>query len=450
MDFSVQIASELSLGQNAVSAVIKLLDEGSTIPFIARYRKEMTGSMDEVALMNVRDRLEQLRVLAERKEAVLKSIEKQEKLTPELEAAIRAAATLAEVEDIYLPFKPKRQTRASKAREKGLEPLAEAIFRQEEGIQPESEAAGFLDSEKGVESTEDALQGARDIIAEWINEDAEARKQIRLFFEKEALIISRLLSGKETVGEKYRDYFDWSEKLAAVPSHRLLAMRRGEKEMILSLTIEPDEEEAVARLSRQFVKNDSLCSRQVGLALADAYKRLMQPSLETEMRIASKDKADEEAIRVFADNLRELLLAAPFGQRIVLALDPGFRTGCKAVVLDAQGKLLEHTAIYPHPPQNQTQQAAKTVKELVEKFGVEAIAIGNGTAGRETETFVRNIGLPSSVNIIMVNESGASVYSASATARDEFPDHDVTVRGSVSIGRRLMDPLAELVKIDPK
>jgi uncharacterized protein len=450
MDFSSVISSEFTLSQKHVAAVIELLDEGATIPFIARYRKEKTGSMDEVDIGKIRDRIDQLRELEARKESVIQSIEKQEKLTPELEASIRGAATLAEVEDIYLPYRPKRKTRATKAREKGLEPLADLIWTQDKGLEPVREAEAFINPEKEVANAEEALQGARDILAERINEDADIRKVMRKFFEKHAIISSRVLGGKEEEGAKYRDYFDWSEKLSSVPSHRLLAMRRGEKEMILSIDISPDEAEATRILKDHFVINESAAGLQVELAVADAYKRLMKPSLETELRIASKDKADEEAIHVFADNLRQLLLSAPFGEHVVLALDPGFRTGCKLVVLDRQGKLTYHSTIYPNPPQKQVSAAGETIRELVKKFNVEAVAIGNGTASRETEQFVKGIGLPASIHVLMVNESGASIYSASEVARDEFPDHDVTVRGAVSIGRRLMDPLAELVKIDPK
>ncbi|MCA6073279.1 Tex family protein [Fulvivirga sedimenti] len=450
MTYSAQIASELSLQDKFVSAVITMLDEGATIPFMARYRKERTGSMDEVDIAKVRDRYEQLQELESRKEAVLKSIEKQEKLTPELENSIRKATTLAEVEDIYLPYKPKRKTRASQAREKGLEPLSELIFTQDPGVDPEAKAADFINEELGVATIDDALQGARDIIAERINEDAEARKFMRSLFEKEGVISSRVLTGKEEEGAKYRDYFDWSERISQVPSHRLLAMRRGEKEMILSLEIGPDDTAAITKLEQHFLKNQSGSAEQVKMAIADGYKRLMHPSLETEIRIVSKSRADEDAIHVFADNLRQLLLAAPFGQHNVLALDPGFRTGCKLVVLDKQGKLLHNTTIYPNAPQNQTAAAASLILELTRKFNIEAVAIGNGTASRETEAFVKKIGLPREMHILMVNESGASIYSASEVAREEFPDHDVTVRGAVSIGRRLMDPLAELVKIDPK
>ena len=443
------VAKELGINEKQVNAVVGLLDEGATVPFISRYRKEMTGSLDEVAITSIRDRVSQLRELDKRREAVLKSIEKQEKLTPELESAINAAESLAELEDIYLPYKPKRKTRATAAKEKGLEPLAKVLFEQG-SIDPETLGAEYIDEEKGVNSLEEALQGARDIMAEWMNEDQEARKKMRELFEKEGVIVSKVLKGKEEEGQKYKDYFEWDEPISKTPSHRLLAMRRGEKEMILALDIAPDDDMAVAVLNRQFVQGDNKASEQVKEAAADCYKRLLKPSMETEIRINSKNKADEEAIRVFADNLRQLLLAAPLGQKNVLALDPGFRTGCKVVVLNKQGKLLHNDTIFPNEPQRKIAESGALVKYLCEKYDVEAIAIGNGTASRETESFVKNLGLPKNILVIMVNESGASVYSASEVARNEFPDHDVTVRGAVSIGRRLMDPLAELVKIDPK
>ncbi|ELR72417.1 Transcription accessory protein [Fulvivirga imtechensis AK7] len=450
MDKNISIvAVELGIREKQVSSVVDLLDEGGTVPFISRYRKEMTGSLDEVAITAIRDRITQLRDLDKRREAILKSIEKQEKLTPELEKAINEAQTLAELEDIYLPYKPKRKTRATVAREKGLEPLAKQIFDQE-NIDVQQLASQFISEEKEVANEEEALQGARDIIAEWMNEDQETRKRMRQLFEKDGVITSRVIKGKEEEGQKYKDYFEWEEPIAKTPSHRLLAMRRGEKEMILSLDICPDEASGVQLLEKLFVKGYNQASEQVKMAATDCYKRLLKPSMETEIRINSKTKADEEAIRVFADNLRQLLLAAPLGQMNVLALDPGFRTGCKVVVLDKQGKLLHNDAIYPNEPQRKVAESGALIKYLCEKYNVEAIAIGNGTASRETESFVRNLGLPKNILVLMVNESGASVYSASDVARDEFPDHDVTVRGAVSIGRRLMDPLAELVKIDPK
>lgn len=444
-----QITREFSLQLKHVEAVATLLAEGATIPFISRYRKEMTGSMDEVMIANVRDRLEQLHELDKRREAIISSIEKQGKLTPELMQKIVVAATLAELEDIYLPFKPKRKTRASVAREKGLEPLAQKIMDQE-SFSPEEFAETFVDAEKGVANATEALDGARDIIAEWISENPDARKNVRELFWKEGVIESRVMKGKEEEGAKYKDYFEWKEPIAKTPSHRLLALRRGEKEGILALDIYPAEESAIGALERQFVRGANSAAEQVKLAIRDSYKRLLRPSLETEIRMESKVKADEEAIRVFAANLKELLLAAPLGQKNVLALDPGFRTGCKLACLDAQGKLLHHDTIYPNEPQRDVVRAGATIKAAVERYNIEAIAIGNGTASRETEAFVRKIGLPHSIIIAMVSEAGASVYSASEVAREEFPDKDVTVRGAVSIGRRLMDPLAELVKIDPK
>lgn len=444
-----QISKELSLERKNVKAVADLLIEGATIPFISRYRKEMTGSMDEVMVANVRDRIEQLRELDKRREAVISSIEKQEKLTPELLGAIVNAETLAELEDIYLPFKPKRKTRASAAKEKGLEPLAQRLFEQDK-FDVDDFSQSFIDQEKGVASVEEALAGARDIIAEWVSENQETRKRVRELFWKEGAIESRVLKGKENEGQKFKDYFEWNEPIAKTPSHRLLAMRRGEKEGILALDIYPPEELAIQSMEHQFIKSENSAGEQVKLAIKDSYKRLLRPSLETEIRMETKMKADEEAIKVFASNLKELLLAAPLGQKSVLALDPGFRTGCKLVCLDRQGKLLFHDTIFPNEPQRETAKAGQVVKSLCEKYDIEAIAIGNGTASRETETFVKNIGLPHRILVVMVNESGASVYSASEVAREEFPDKDLTVRGAVSIGRRLMDPLAELVKIDAK
>jgi uncharacterized protein len=444
-----KISEEFSLTKTVVAAVAELLAEGATIPFIARYRKEKTGSMDEVMIANIRDRIEQLQELDKRKETVISSIEKQGKLTPELLGLIVSAETIAELEDIYLPFRPKRKTRASVAKEKGLEPLAEKIFAQEK-LDLDTLAGSFVDEGKGVANAEEALAGARDIIAEWISENPETRKKVRELFWSEGAVSSRVIKNKEEEGQKYKDYFEWSEPIAKTPSHRLLAMRRGEKEGILSLDIFPPEEMAVYSMEQMHVKGANAAADQVKLAVTDCYKRLLRPSLETEVRVESKMKADEEAIKVFATNLKELLLAAPLGQKNVLALDPGFRTGCKVVCLDMNGKLLHHDVIYPHEPQREKEKSAALIKKLCEQFNIEAIAIGNGTASRETEAFVKHIGLPHKVLVVMVNESGASVYSASEVARDEFPDKDVTVRGAVSIGRRLMDPLAELVKIDPK
>ena len=449
LDHFLKIASELSISIKQVEATVALLDEGATVPFISRYRKEATGSLDEVAVAAIRDRVEQLRELDKRRESILKSIREQEKLTPELEEQINAAETMAQLEDLYLPYKPKRRTRATIAREKGLEPLALRIFEQEK-MDVDAEAAAFISEEKGVATADEALAGARDIIAEMINENAEARATMRQLFEKKGQFKARVIPGKEEEGQKYKDYFEWDEPIASAPSHRVLAMRRGEAEMILMLSALPEEEEAVAKLEDMFVKGNNAASEQVALAAKDCYKRLLKLSMETEVRLSSKKRADEEAIRVFADNLRQLLLSSPLGQKRVLALDPGFRTGCKLVILNPQGKLLHNDTVYPHSGRNQEMQAAETVKKLVQQFDIEAVAIGNGTASRETETFVRSLGLPANVQVVMVNESGASIYSASDVAREEFPDQDVTVRGSVSIGRRLMDPLAELVKIDPK
>ncbi|OEK05561.1 Tex family protein [Roseivirga misakiensis] len=443
------IASELSIQPKQVIDTVKLLDDGGTVPFISRYRKEITGSLDEVAVANIRDRVQQLRDLDKRKEAILKSLKDQEKLTPDLAREVENAESMSKLEDIYLPYKPKRKTRASIAREKGLEPLAKIIFKQEiKNI--EEEAKKYIDSEKEVEDIASALQGARDIIAEEINENAEARDRMRKLFQRSATIKSRVFTGKEEQAEKFKDYFEWEEKLSQAPSHRVLAMRRGESEMLLMLDLLPPEEEALALLDKQFLKGNGPAMTQVKETIRDCYKRLLSPSMETELRMLSKKKADEEAIDVFAKNLKELLMAAPLGGKRVLAIDPGFRTGCKVVCLDKQGKLLHYEAIFPNEPQKQIAKAGAVVSHLVEKFELEAIAIGNGTASRETETFVRQIGLPKEVLIVMVNESGASIYSASEIARNEFPNEDVTVRGSVSIGRRLMDPLAELVKLDPK
>ena len=443
-----KIAEELSLTEKQVSTTVSLLDEGATVPFISRYRKEMTGSLDEVQVATIRDRAEQLRELDKRRDAILKSLTEMGKLSKELEQQLKDAETMTALEDLYLPYRPKRKTRASVAREKGLQPLADLIMAQEK-FDVLEEASKYISEEKGVHSDADALAGARDIIAEQISEHAEARSLIRELFLEKGEFESKVIEGKEVEGEKYKDYFDWHEPVKTAPSHRILAMRRGEKELVLSLNVAPQEEEAVAILDRFFVKSGTAASDQVRLAVADSYKRLLKPSMETEVRLLTKKRADEEAIRVFAENARQLLLAAPLGQKRILAIDPGFRTGCKVVCLDEQGKLLENTTIYPHTGAGGAAEAQKTVEHLVNIHAVEAIAIGNGTAGRETETFVRKLNLPG-VTIVMVNESGASIYSASEVAREEFPDKDVTVRGAVSIGRRLMDPLAELVKIDPK
>jgi len=443
-----KIAAELSITEKQVSATIALLDEGATVPFISRYRKEVTGTLDEVQVTTIRDRTQQLRDLDKRREAVLKSLTDMGKLTPELEKAVNEAETMVLLEDIYLPYRPKRKTRATTAREKGLQPLADLLLEQKR-IDVELEAAKFIDEEKGVKSLEEALGGARDIIAEFISENAEVRAQMRSLFIEKGIFQSKVVEGKEEAGIKYKDYFDWSESVKTAPSHRVLAMRRGEKEEILWLDLKPEEEEAIDLLDKAFVIGNNPSADQVKQAITDGYKRLLKPSMETEVRLFTKKNADEEAIRVFAENARQLLLGAPLGQKRTMAIDPGFRTGCKVVCLDEQGQLLEYTAIFPHTGAGQAREAEKTTKHLFEKYNIEAIAIGNGTAGRETEVFVRALNLPNAA-IVMVNESGASIYSASEVARDEFPDKDVTVRGAVSIGRRLMDPLAELVKIDPK
>lgn len=443
------IARELSISERQVESTVELLDGGATVPFISRYRKEVTGELDEVQIAAIRDRIEQLRELDKRKDAVLKSITEQGKLTPELEKQVKDAKTLAELEDIYLPYKPKRRTRATIAKEKGLEPLANLIFEQSK-IDIYKEAESYISTEKQVSSIEEALAGARDIIAEKINEDKDARTKIRKLFMDTALISSKVLSGKETEAIKYKDYFDWKEAINKIPSHRLLALRRGEKEGFLMLNIQPEVEVAVEILEKQFVLNRTEAAEHVKLATIDAYKRLMSPSIETDIRMTTKDTADEDAIKVFTENLKQLLLASPLGQKNVLSIDPGFRSGCKVVVLDKQGKLLHNDVVYPEMGSGKKVLAEQTILALCAKHNIEAIAIGNGTAGRETEDFIRKLGLPAEIMIVMVNESGASVYSASEVAREEFPDYDLTVRGAVSIGRRLMDPLAELVKIDPK
>jgi len=446
----MKIASELSLRPHQVAAAAELLEEGATIPFVARYRKEATGSLDEVALTSIRDRLNQLKELDDRRESIIKSLEERGQLTEELSEMISRAETMAVLEDIYLPYRPKRRTRATIAREKGLEPLAELILAQDPATNPEVEAKTFVDEGKGVESVEAALAGAADIIAERINEDQTARARIRDLFFKEGCFRSKVVSGKEAEGCKYEDYFDWQEPVAKAPSHRILAMRRGDREEFLRLQVAAPEDQATRILEGFFLKGHSPCAALVKEAVADGYKRLLAPSMETEILAATKLRADEEAVRVFAENLRQLLLAPPLGQKNVLAIDPGFRTGCKIVCLDRQGGLRHFDVIYPFQGERAVAAEAPRVAALCEKFQIEAIAIGNGTAGRETETFIRSIKLLGNIPVVMVNESGASIYSASKAARDEFPDKDVTVRGAVSIGRRLMDPLAELVKIDPK
>ena len=442
------IAQKFQLHDWQVENTIRLLDDGATIPFISRYRKEVTGSLNEVQLMEIRDEYERLRELDKRREAIIKSIEEQEKMTPELLEKLNKAMTMSELEDLYLPYKPKRRTRATVAREKGLEPFALWLLEQKQGS-PEDEAEKYLTDD--VTTADDALSGARDIIAEMVSESEPVRAGLRRLYERDAVITSKVVRGKETEGVKFSDYFDWSEPLRRCPSHRLLAMRRGEEEGYLKLTVTAGEEEVISIIEKVFIKGNTASSKQVKMAVADSWDRLLAPSMETEFRKTSKEKADEEAIHVFADNLRQLLLASPLGEKSVLALDPGYRTGCKVVCLDRQGALLHNDTIYPHPPQNETAKSVSKLLSLIDKFSIEAVAIGNGTASRETEDFVRQY-LPaaSGVKVFVVSEAGASVYSASKTAREEFPDHDVTVRGAVSIGRRLMDPLAELVKIDPK
>lgn len=445
-----RIAEELRIQPQQVAAVAALLAEDATIPFIARYRKEATGSLDEVAVAAIRDRLEQLAELDKRREAILSSLEERNLLTPELRAAVEAAPTMAVLEDIYLPFRPKRRTRATIAREKGLEPLAFMLLAQN-NIDPAGEARAFVSEEKNVLSVEDALAGARDILAEMASEEARCRALMRELYLREGVIRSRVTAeDKKESGAKFRDYFDWGEPVEKAPSHRVLAMFRGESESVLSIEIAPPEDHAHRILEAEWVKASNAASAQVLEAVRDGYKRLLGPSMETETRAELKKRADETAIHVFAENLRELLLAPPLGQKRVLAIDPGIRTGCKVVCLDAQGQLLHTDIIYLQQSDRQTKEAEQKLQALVKQFEVEAIAIGNGTAGRETELFVRGLELPRPVTIVMVNESGASIYSASDAAREEFPDQDITVRGSVSIGRRLMDPLAELVKIDPK
>lgn len=449
-EFSQMIAAELKLPAHRIDNTLKLLQGGATIPFISRYRKEATGGLDEVQIGDIQTRYEKLCELSKRKETVLSTIEEQGKLTPELKARISACWNATELEDIYLPFKPKRKTRAETARAKGLEPLALLLMMQKEN----NLAAKVRNFVKGeVKDEEDALKGARDILAEQISEDERSRNLMRNQFQRQALIQSKVVKGKEAeeASAKYRDYFDFCEALKKCSSHRLLALRRGESEGVLKVTIFPEDEDMCnERLQRLFVRANNECAHQVEEALTDAYKRLLKPAIETEFAALSKEKADEEAIRVFAENLRQLLLAPPLGQKRVMGIDPGFRTGCKVVCLDAQGTLLHNEAIYPHPPKSEYAQAARKIVKLVEQYKIEAIAIGNGTASRETEQFVTSQRYDREVQVFVVSEDGASIYSASKTAREEFPDYDVTVRGAVSIGRRLMDPLAELVKIDAK
>jgi len=441
------ISKRLGLHRWQVENCIRLMEGGATIPFISRYRKEMTGSLDEVTISSIKDENNRLKELDARIESVKKSIEEQGKMTPELLLKIESAPTMSELEDIYLPYRPKRRTRATIAKEKGLEPLAEIIFKQDE-TDPEIRAEQFLNED--VADIAEAVSGARDIIAEWISEDKTARTRLRNLYDKEAVIYSRVIKGKETDGNKFSDYFDWSEPLKKCPSHRLLAMRRGEEEGFLRLSIKLEDENALAILKSVFVRSANKSSEIVDEAVSDSWKRLLSSSMETEFRNIAKEKADEEAIRVFADNLRQLLLAPPLGEKNILAIDPGYKTGCKIVCLDRQGNLVHNETIYPHPPQNQTALSIRKILSLVNAYKIEAIAIGNGTASRETEDLIKYIKFEKDLQVFIVSEAGASVYSASKVARDEFPDYDVTVRGAVSIGRRLMDPLAELVKIDPK
>ena len=459
--FSCLIANSLGIGEKYVAATLSLLEEGCTIPFIARYRKERTGSLDEVQIAAISDRYEKLLEIQKRKETITKTINDLDKMTPQLQERIDKCWDATELEDIYLPYKPKRRTRAQVAREQGLEPLALLLMKQREH-DPERAAERFLKGD--IKTVEDALKGAQDIVAEAVSEDERTRQQLRNAFQRQAVITSKVVKAKADTDEaaKYSDYFDWSEPLKRCSSHRLLAMRRGEAEGILRISISPDDEEACERLKRHYVYGNTPCGRLVSEAIDDGYKRLLKPSIETEFAALSKQKADEEAIRVFAENLRQLLLGAPLGQKRVMGVDPGFRTGCKIVCLDAQGNLLHHDAIFPHPPVNKRTEAALAIQRMISKYQIEAISIGNGTASRETDAFIKDVlagrynidtkstSKTASPQVFVVSESGASVYSASKIARDEFPDEDVTVRGAVSIGRRLMDPLAELVKIDPK
>ena len=448
--FFSAIASELQIRLPQVAATAHLLADGATIPFVARYRKELTGSLDEVAITSIRDRLEQLQALAERREAIVRSLEERGLLTDGLQTALDSAETLATLEDIYQPYRPKRRTRAMVAREKGLEPLADLLWAQDVALDPDQAAMPFVNAESDVESVADALAGARDILAERVSDDTAARTEIRALFASKGVLSAKLVPGKETEGAKFKDYFNWEEPIAKAPSHRILAIRRGETEGFLTSRLMPPEDAAIALLRGMFLKNGSPAADQVRLAVEDGYKRLLEPSLETEARLEAKQRADLEAIRIFASNLRELILAPPLGSKRVLGIDPGYRTGCKVVCLDRQGKLLHHDVIYIEQSDRRADMARQTITTLCARFEIEAVAIGNGTASRETEAFIRALDLPRSISIVVVNESGASVYSASEVAREEFPDQDITVRGAVSIGRRLMDPLAELVKIDPK
>ena len=445
--FHKMISGLLGIPERQISSTLRLLGEGATIPFISRYRKEVTGGLDEVQIEQIKEQHDKLCDISKRKETILSTITEQGKLTAELEKRINDTWNPTELEDIYLPYKPKRKTRAEAARQKGLEPLATILMLQREN-NLDVRAASFVKGD--VKDVEDALKGARDIIAEQVNEDERARNAVRNQFGRQAEISAKVVKGKEEEAAKYRDYFDFSEPLKRCTSHRLLAIRRAESEGLLKVSITPDDEACIERLERQFVRGNNECSRQVNEATIDAYKRLLKPSIETEFAAQSKEKADDEAIRVFTENLRQLLLAAPLGQKRVLAIDPGFRTGCKVVCLDAQGNLLHNENIYPHPPVNKTSEAASKLRKMVEAYQIEAISIGNGTASRETEDFISRQSFDRQIPVFVVSEQGASIYSASKIARDEFPEYDVTVRGAVSIGRRLMDPLAELVKIDPK
>ena len=450
IEMCLRIAGNLSISAKQVSATVELLNEGGTVPFISRYRKEATGSLDEVQVLAIKNEYERLEELEKRRLFILKSIKEQDKLTETLEKKILNASNLLELEDLYLPYKPKKRTRATMAREKGLEPLALSILEQKI-TNLQEEAGKFISTEMQVETVEEALAGARDIIAEIMSEDARARDAVRNLFKNTGVIKSRVIKGQEEQGDKFADYFEWEEPLMQCPSHRMLAMRRGEDERVLYLDFSIDNEVAVEVLKKLFITSAGACAKQIGEAIEDGYRRLLVQSIEVEMRMLTKKQADEKAITVFADNLRELLLASPLGQKAILAIDPGFKSGCKVVALNKEGKLLEETVIYPHEPQKIIIPSKHTVLAFCAKYNLEAIAIGNGTASRETEQFIRSIEeLPSSLPVIMVNESGASIYSASEVAREEFPDYDLTVRGAVSIGRRLADPLAELVKLDPK
>ncbi|WP_269522356.1 Tex family protein [Coraliomargarita parva] len=449
-EFIDKISQELNLKVHQVAATATLLADGGTVPFIARYRKEQTGELDEVAITSIRDRLQQLADVQSRRESILKSLDERNLLTDELKGKLAGAETLAKLEDIYLPFRPKRRTKATIAKEKGLEPLAQYLFENQDANDTAEQATAYIDAEKEVANADEALEGARHIMAEWISDNADAREALRNLFWKQGVLSSEVMFGKETEGAKYRDYFEWKEPIAKAPSHRVLAIRRGEKEGFLFHRILPEAETAIGILEKQFVNGRGSAAGEVKKAVEDSYKRLLSHSMEAETRLRAKKEADTAAIQVFSDNVRELLLASPLGQKRMMAVDPGFRTGCKTVLLDAQGKLLFNHVLFCTGSAAQIDRAKIEAKALVEKYKVEAIAIGNGTASRETENFFRSLGLPASIAIVVVNESGASIYSASEVARDEFPNEDITVRGAVSIGRRLMDPLAELVKIDPK